>query len=193
MSLSKHLLTITLTGTRKLEPVSGSLLFLTVTRREDPLVQYEYKEIESAISSDDNSQEEGWASLFTTPGHIRRLRLILPLAFFSQWSGNGLVSYYLNEVFTSIGITDPTTQLLINGILQIFNLFVSVGAAMMVDKLGRRLLFLTSCAGMLAFFTMQTVCSAVFANTKSEAAAHGVIASIFLFFAAYESVFSQLF
>ena len=61
----------------------------------------------------------------------------------------------------------------------------------MVDKLGRRLLFLSSCAGMLAFFTMQTVCSAVFANTKSESAAHGVIASIFLFFASYEYVASK--
>ena len=105
---------------------------------------------------------------------------------FSQWSGNGLVSYYLNEVFSSIGIEDPTTQLLINGLLQIWNLFISIGAALCVEKLGRRLLFLTSCVGMLAFFTMQTVCSAVFATSGSAGAAHGVIASIFLFYAAYE-------
>lgn len=38
------------------------------------------------------------------------MRIIVALAFFSQWSGNGLVSYYLNKVFDSIGITDPTTQ-----------------------------------------------------------------------------------
>jgi hypothetical protein len=38
------------------------------------------------------------------------MRIIIALAFFSQWSGNGLVSYYLNKVFDSIGITDPTIQ-----------------------------------------------------------------------------------
>lgn len=133
-----------------------------------------------------DTKDEGWTSLFTSPGNLRRLRIFVPLAFFSQWSGNGLVSYYLNEVFSSIGITDPTTQLLINGLLQIFNLIVSVGAALLVDKLGRRLLFLSSCLGMLAFFTMQTICSATFANTGSDAAARGVIASIFLFYASYE-------
>ena len=41
--------------------------------------------------------------------------IIIAIAFFSQWSGNGLVSYYLKHVFDSIGITDPTIQLLING------------------------------------------------------------------------------
>lgn len=41
--------------------------------------------------------------------------IIVAIAFFSQWSGNGLVSYYLKDVFDSIGITDNTIQLLING------------------------------------------------------------------------------
>lgn len=128
----------------------------------------------------------GWTSFVTKPGNRRRLRILVGLAFFSQWSGNGLVSYYLSEVFTTIGITDPTMQLSINGILQIWNLIISIGAAFCVDRLGRRFLFITSCAGMLVFFVMQTVCSALFAETGSTGAAHAVIASIFLFYAAYE-------
>jgi hypothetical protein len=52
----------------------------------------------------------GWKSLFTTPGNRKRMRIIIALAFFSQWSGNGLVSYYLNKVFDGIGITNKTTQ-----------------------------------------------------------------------------------
>ena len=114
------------------------------------------------------------------------MRIIVALAFFSQWSGNGLVSYYLNKVFDAIGITDNTTQLLINGILQIWNLFISIGASFLVDRLGRRFLFITSCVGMLVFFTLQTVCSALFAEHGSQGAAHAVIAFIFLFYAAYE-------
>jgi hypothetical protein len=116
------------------------------------------------------------------------MRIIIALAFFSQWSGNGLVSYYLNKVFDSIGITDPTIQLLINGILQIWNLAITVTASFAVERTGRRLLFLVSTIGMIAFFTVQTICSAEFAMHGSPAAAHAVIAMIFLYYASYEYV-----
>lgn len=56
----------------------------------------------------------------------------------------------------------------------------------MVDRIGRRVLFLTSVCGMILFFTLQTICSALFAQKGSEGAAHAVIAFIFLFYAAYE-------
>jgi hypothetical protein len=114
------------------------------------------------------------------------MRLIIALAFFSQWSGNGLVSYYLNRVFDAIGITNPTIQLLINGILQIWNLAWAVSASFVVERAGRRFLFITSTVGMIIFFTLQTVCSAQFAIHGSPAAAHAVIAFIFLYYAAYE-------
>lgn len=60
--------------------------------REDPLVQYEFEEIKAAIALDrDVAANVGWSALFATPGNRRRMRIIIALAFFSQWSGNGLV------------------------------------------------------------------------------------------------------
>jgi hypothetical protein len=60
--------------------------------REDPLVQYEFEEIKAAIAFDrEVAANVGWTSLFKTPGNRRRMRIIVALAFFSQWSGNGLV------------------------------------------------------------------------------------------------------
>lgn len=160
---------------------------------EDPLVRYEFEEIKAAIEFDRTvTANVGWKSLFATPGNRKRMRIIIALAFFSQWSGNGLVSYYLNKVFDGIGITDPTIQLLINGILQIWNLAWALLASAFVDKIGRRVLFMTSAAGMIIFFTLQTACSAVFANTGSDGAAHAVIAFIFLFYAAYDLAFTPL-
>jgi hypothetical protein len=76
--------------------------------------------------------------------------------------------------------------LLINGILAIWNLFWAVSAAFMCEKLGRRFLFLTSASGMLLFFTFQTVSIQQFLKTGHSAAAHSMIAFIFLFYAAYE-------
>ncbi|KAF9010057.1 general substrate transporter [Cyathus striatus] len=160
---------------------------------QDPLVQYEFNEIKAAIDFDRTvAANVGWKSLFTTRGNLKRLRIIVALAFFSQWSGNGLVSYYLNKVFDVIGITDPTIQLLINGILQIWNLFWALAASSMVDKMGRRVLFLSSCIGMIVFFTLQTALTAHFVKSGSEAAAHSVIAMIFLFYASYDLAFTPL-
>jgi hypothetical protein len=80
-------------------------------RREDPLVRYEFEEIKASIEFDRTvAANVGWLSLFKTVGNRKRMRIIIAIAFFSQWSGNGLVSYYLNQVFNTIGITDPTTQ-----------------------------------------------------------------------------------
>lgn len=71
---------------------------------QDPLVQYEFEEIKAAIEFDRTvAANVGYKSLFSTPGNRRRMRIIIAIAFFSQWSGNGLVSYYLGKVFDTIG------------------------------------------------------------------------------------------
>ncbi|KAG8997888.1 hypothetical protein FRB94_007391 [Tulasnella sp. JGI-2019a] len=160
---------------------------------QDPLVQFEYNEIKEAIALDRAAAEQvSWGDLFKTPGNRRRMRIIIALAFFSQWSGNGLVSYYLNKVMDSIGITDVSTQNLINGILQIYNLIVAVTAGLLCDRVGRRTLFLVSNVGMLLFFTCQTITSARYAITGNHAAANGVIAFIFLFYGAYDLAYTPL-
>ncbi|KZO93447.1 general substrate transporter [Calocera viscosa TUFC12733] len=160
---------------------------------ENALVRYEYNEIRKAIELDRKAAETtGWSTLIATPGNRRRLRMIIALAFFSQWSGNGLVTYYLNLVFDTIGITSTTTQTLINGALQIFNLAVCLVASALVDKAGRRVLFLTSSGGMLIFFSLLTVCSARYAITGNSAAGDAVIAFIFLFFGTFCLAFTPL-
>ena len=55
-------------------------------------MQYEFEEIKAAIDFEKNVVSSiGWIALFKTPGNLRRMRIIVALAFFSQWSGNGLV------------------------------------------------------------------------------------------------------
>ncbi|RDX40533.1 general substrate transporter [Lentinus brumalis] len=159
----------------------------------DPLVQYEIEEIKAAISIDRAATSNiGWKSLFTSLGNRRRLRVVLAIAWFSQWSGNGLTSYYLNIILNNIGITSSTIKLLINAVLQIWSLAFGMSASFLVERIGRRPLFISSCAGMLVFFTMLTVCSAVYAENQSQAAAHAVIAFIALHGAAYSLAFTPL-
>ncbi|KAF8578073.1 general substrate transporter [Ramaria rubella] len=156
---------------------------------QDPLVQYEFQEIKAALKLDGTV---GWKDLVGTVGNRRRMLVIVALAFFSQWSGNGLVAYYLSPVFNTIGITNPFTQLLVNALLSTENVIIAVGAACLCDKAGRRTLFIISTAGMLVTFTLQTVFSALYAQGGGTAMAHAVIAFIFLFYAAYDIAYSPL-
>lgn len=82
------------------------------------------------------------------------MRIIIAIAFFSQWSGNGVVSYYLNLVLNGIGITGQGEKNLFNGILQVYNLATAYFGALTVDRFGRRPLFLTSAAGMCLSYMM---------------------------------------
>ncbi|KZP31973.1 hypothetical protein FIBSPDRAFT_1037104 [Athelia psychrophila] len=86
----------------------------------------------------------------------REARITVVLAFFSQWSGNGLLSYHLHVVLDEIGNTSPTIQLLISGIPAIWSLCWALLASSLVDRLGRR--FLTNYTGMFIFFLAQTIC-----------------------------------
>lgn len=64
-------------------------------------------------------------------------------------SGNGLVSYYINLVLEGVGISDTGTKAAINGGLQVWNLLAAMTGALLVDRLGRRTLFIISNVGML--------------------------------------------
>ena len=57
---------------------------------QDPLVQFEFAEIRSALEAERMQKQTGWMQLVRTPGNRRRMRVIIAIAFFSQWSGNGL-------------------------------------------------------------------------------------------------------
>lgn len=92
----------------------------------------------------------------------------------------------------TVGVRDPDTQTLINGLLQIFNFIAAVSAAFLVDRLGRRALFLWSGFGMLASFIVWTIGSARFAISGSSAAGVVVIVFIFVYFFHYDIAYTPL-
>lgn len=103
-----------------------------------------------------------------------------------------MISYYLTLVLDTVGVKDPDTQTLINGILQIFNFAAAASAAFLVDRLGRRTLFIWSGLGMLVSFIIWTACSATFDKTGSHAAGLVVIVFIFVYFFHYDIAYTPL-
>lgn len=159
------------------------------------LVNFEMDEIESAIMLERSVQTSSWKSLVSTPGNRKRTLITVLLGIFSQWCGSSVVSYYLTLVLNSVGVTNPDTQTLINGLLQLFNFIAAITAAVLVDRLGRRLLWNWSGIGMLISFIIWTACSATFANSDGAASNSlgiAVIAFIFVYYLHYDIAYTPL-
>lgn len=119
----------------------------------DPLVEVEMIEIQQAIEVDRELREtSSYWSMIKDKANRSRTLIIIAIGFFSQWSGNGLISYYLSIILTSIGYTDSKQQLMINGIIQAVSLVTAIIGAMVVNRFARRTLWLTSTIGLLISF-----------------------------------------
>ncbi|KAJ5684913.1 hypothetical protein N7536_007532 [Penicillium majusculum] len=136
----------------------------------DEVVQLEFTEITTAIAMEKNGENSGsYVDFLRTPGNRKRLLIIISFGLFAQWSGNGLVSYYLNLLMDSIGIKDPNQQLLIKGALTSFNLATNLVFSFFVDKWGRRPILLISSAGMMVAFVVWTILSAKYYDHANSA------------------------
>ncbi|KAH8723572.1 general substrate transporter [Phaeosphaeriaceae sp. PMI808] len=165
----------------------------------DPIVLVELEEIKEAIRLERESAQGGsYMAFFKTRGNKLRFSIILAVGFFSQWSGNGLLSNYLTLVLNSIGITSQETQTLINGIITIWNLVTAIGLSLLVNKFKRRTMFLTSTACMLVCFIIWTALESTFEKqvevngSGSPAVAKAVLAMIFLYNAAFNIAWTPL-
>jgi MFS family permease len=76
--------------------------------------------------------------------------------------------------------------------LQIWNLIFAVTAALCVDKLGRRVLFLASAGTMLISYVVVTGLSGSFAQTGHAATGVAVVPFLFLYFAGYDIALTPL-
>ncbi|TDZ24460.1 Lactose permease [Colletotrichum orbiculare MAFF 240422] len=159
-----------------------------------PLVEYEVGEIEDNLRMElEASRESSYLDLLRTAPNRRRTLIAVIVGLGAQWTGSTVVSYYLSIVLNTVGITQTKDQALINGLLQVFNWLAAIFAgAMMVDRLGRRKLFLVSTAGMLACYVVWTVLTSVFARTQDDRAGYAVVAFIFVYYFFYDIAWSPL-
>ena len=147
------------------------------------LARFEMAEITATLEMEKIQNASRWAEYTSSKGNWHRLFLALYIPAMLQWSGNALASYYLSKVLNTINVTDPKTQLIINGGLQIWGLLSAMVFATLVDRAGRRKLFLIGMAGMGVSYIIWTACSAVNQETGFQhiGYAGAVLAMIFVF------------
>jgi sugar porter (SP) family MFS transporter len=163
--------------------------------QNDAVVQFEYAEIQSALSAEHSAADFTIFSflreLVTGPGNRRRLFIMVWAAISSQMSGNAFVSYYLSPILTSVGLTSDLQQTLINATNQMLSWFSAVYFATLPAKLGRRTLFLCSLGAMWVVDICITAGSAMFAkDPTNKAASYTVVVFLYLFSPAYNLGFN---
>ena len=151
-----------------------------------PLVDFELAEIETALTLEADLSQTSWFELVRTADNRRRTLIAFIVGWFAQWNGVGLISYYLFLILNTIGITEPKEQTLINALLNVSNWFSAVFVgAMMVDRLGRRTLFIISTGGMLVFYIIWTSLTASFVKTSDPVTGKAVVAFVFITYFCY--------
>lgn len=153
--------------------------------RDSALVAAEFAEIQATVRSEMENSKRRWVELLQTPGNRRRTLIAACVGMFSQWSGNGLVSYYLAKVLATVGITDRRQQNQINLGLTCWNLITGVTGAFLTKKLNRRTQYLIAFVGMTAVFACWTGASADYAKTQNRQAAGAVVGMIFVYYMFY--------
>jgi MFS family permease len=148
---------------------------------EDEFVQLEYAEVRAAIELDKQSGQTGWSDFFKTKGNRKRIGIITAIGIFSQWSGNGLISYYLKYVMDEVGMTNPQTQLGINGGMKTLALCENFIFSFLIDKLGRRPIYLISTIGTFVTFNIWTIISARYDIQPQDSLGYGFVVMIFMY------------
>jgi MFS family permease len=137
-----------------------------IGREDHPMVNLQISEMCYQIQTD--ATDKRWwdySGLVKTRNARRRLICVLGMAFFGQWSGNSVSSYYFPEIVAIAGISDEHTQLKLNGVFPVLCWLGAISGARMTDKIGRRPLLLWS-------ILFSSVCFAIITGTTKLAVEH---------------------
>ncbi|KAF1849160.1 hexose transporter-like protein [Cucurbitaria berberidis CBS 394.84] len=163
--------------------------------RTNATVQYEYQEMRDTIRMDSEAnRNSSYMDFFKTKGNRWRLAILISLGIISQYSGNALFSNYINLVYTGAGITNQSQKMALSGGERILYLAVSIYAATLIDKVGRRPLFLIATVGMVFSFICWTITCAIYENSNgtNSAAGYAQIPFVWIFGVCYAISWSGL-
>ncbi|KAK3383331.1 general substrate transporter [Lasiosphaeria ovina] len=161
--------------------------------KNHPTVLFEYREIKETIRLEmEVKTNSSYADFFRTKGNRYRFVVLLSLGIFSQWSGNAIISNYSNLLYTTAGVTDETAKLGLSAGQTGLSLIVSLTMALLVDKVGRRPMFLAATGGMFVTFVLWTLTSGLHDEYNSPGAGQAMIFFIWVFQICYSLAWSGL-
>jgi uncharacterized protein YvpB len=75
-------------------------------------VQFEYREIRETLELERHARDNSsYLDFMKTKGNRWRLAIIVSVGLISQYSGNAVISNYMNLIYNGAGITDQNQKL----------------------------------------------------------------------------------
>ncbi|KZT53877.1 general substrate transporter [Calocera cornea HHB12733] len=153
-----------------------------------PLVELEMAEMQEALAKEGMYSWKNFFDLrvlFNSRNHRYRIMLNIAFAWFGQFSGNNVISYYLPSMLKGIGVTSTNTQLLLNIIYALVGWVFATGGARFLDTVGRRPMFLGSIGAMAICLAIVAGGAAGFTHTGSKACSYASIFFVYMFGATF--------
>ncbi|KAH6632192.1 general substrate transporter, partial [Chaetomium tenue] len=148
----------------------------------DEFVRLEFAQIQSTIAQEKELESKFvWADVVRDPPMRRRFMIAGIVGFFTQWSGNGLLSFYMKKILALVNITDDRTVQKIILSNTCWGFINAVPIALIAPRFPRRTMFLICTIGTAVVYTVWTVASARSAIENSAAAAIPVLVFIFVY------------
>lgn len=152
----------------------------------------EMAQIQSTIKIELEHSKQSWMDLLRTAGMRRRVVIGSLLGLFTQWSGNTLISYYLDDLLSLMGFTDPQFKGKLNVGITCWNFVNGMTIALLVGRFRRRSMYLTCTVSLLCVYVGWTISMERFLTTEAVAAARLTIFFIFAYSPAYNIGYNAL-
>lgn len=160
-----------------------------------PLVDLELAEMVDSfkdVTLSDPIKVLDMRQLFTKRSDRYRLFLVVCMAWFGQFSGNNVASYFLPTMLTNVGMTSASTNVLMNAIYSIVSWGASIAGSFSHDKVGRRKMFMFSTLGAAISLSCLSICTARYKIHATNAASVGSIFFIYLFGVIFSFAFTPM-
>ncbi|KAL1626784.1 Solute carrier 2, facilitated glucose transporter member 1 [Neofusicoccum ribis] len=151
----------------------------------DAATLVEFKSISDTLKWEKECGEMTVKEIVRTPSRRKRLMLAISVAVFSMLSGNNIVSYYLGTMLDGAGVTDTTTQLEINIIMNAWCLCIALLGTYFMDKLGRKTMAIISTTLLTVFLFLYAGLNKLYGTSSNTSGIYASVAVIFLFQGSY--------
>ncbi|KAK7029379.1 hypothetical protein VNI00_014633 [Paramarasmius palmivorus] len=159
---------------------------------DSEFVKAEYVQIEKTLQLEQETAKKSWKELLATSGMRKRLLVGSALGLFTQWSGNGLTSYFLARILDNVGITDKHTQSIVNLATTLWGFVNATFFALTASRFPRRVIYLCCTISLLLVFTGWTIASARYNIDGDSASSKAVLAFIFIYSPCYNIAYNAL-
>ena len=148
----------------------------------EEFVRLEYAEIVATIEQEkERDTRFVWADTIRDAPMRRRFLIAGLVGLFTQWSGNGPLSFYMKKILNMVGIKEDLTVQKFILAYNCWGLISCLPAALYAPRYARRSMFLLCTIGTLIVYTVYAIASARFSIEGTTRAAIPVLVFIFVY------------